>query len=131
VPLARTFVAPQVQPDLEASRRQGNSQGTPRRGDGTAAAAAAGPGAAAGGAGGGDGGGCAAAVDVGMRQRVLREAALVLAFLHLDGEGVARDRARACLLFKAAAGAGCAEAAKNLGTIFRTGQYGDSCAWGE
>lgn len=58
-----------------------------------------------------------------VRLRVLREAALVLGYLHFDGEGVAQDRAKSCALFKAAADAGSSEAAQVRGWMFNTGQY--------
>ncbi|KAI8463773.1 MAG: hypothetical protein J3K34DRAFT_494207 [Monoraphidium minutum] len=63
------------------------------------------------------------AVDAATRARVLREASLVLGYLHFDGEGAAQDATRAAALFRAAAAAGCQEAAKTLGWIYNTGQF--------
>lgn len=61
-----------------------------------------------------------------LRVRVLREAALILGYIHFDGEGSAReDRERACAYFRAAKEAGCEEAAAALGWAYNTGQYGD------
>ena len=67
----------------------------------------------------------AAPLPEALRARILREAALVLGFLHFDGEGCATDRPRACAYFRVAAAAGCDEAAKTLGWILNTGQYGE------
>jgi TPR repeat protein len=64
-----------------------------------------------------------AALGPELRRRVLREAGLVLGYLHFDGEGVGQDKAKSCVLFKVAADAGCAEAAQVRGWMFNTGQY--------
>jgi TPR repeat protein len=85
--------------------------------------------AAADGAGGGSSSSSPAApvaaiiIPPAVRLRVLREAALVLGYLHFDGEGVATDKAKSCTLFKIAADAGCNEAAQVRGWMFNTGQY--------
>jgi len=63
------------------------------------------------------------AITEATRLRVLREAALVLGYLHFDGEGVSTDKGKATQLFKVAADAGCNEAAQVRGWIFNTGQY--------
>ncbi|KAJ9526155.1 hypothetical protein QJQ45_009626 [Haematococcus lacustris] len=58
---------------------------------------------------------------------VLASAAIILGFMHFDGDGGMRvDQALACNLFKLAALAGSREAAQVLGWMFSTGQYGGS-----
>jgi TPR repeat protein len=54
----------------------------------------------------------------------LGRAAMILAYMAFDGEGMRADKEQACNLFKLAAVCGCREAARVLGWLFSTGQYG-------
>lgn len=51
------------------------------------------------------------------------QAALMLGFMHLDGEGTKTDVAEAVKWFKKASSHGNGEAQKQLGVLFNTGQY--------
>ena len=55
---------------------------------------------------------------------VLAKAALLLGFLHLDGEATKFDAGEALKWFKVALLNDCAEAERIIGTLFNTGQYG-------
>lgn len=71
-------------------------------------------------------GGCSSSgVGEALRGRVLRQAGLVLGYLHFDGEGCGRcaDRQEAMRCFKLAAAAGAMEAEQVLGWMVNTGQY--------
>jgi TPR repeat protein len=73
--------------------------------------------------------GAAAAAPPGVQQtglaaEVLRQAGVVLGYLHFDGEGTRSDRQEATRLFKMASDYGSKEAQQVLGWIFNTGQYG-------
>ncbi|DBA79070.1 TPA: hypothetical protein ACH3X1_008925 [Trebouxia sp. C0004] len=57
-------------------------------------------------------------------EQVLAKAALLLGFLHLDGEATKFDAAEALKWFKVALLNDCAEAERIIGTLFNTGQYG-------
>lgn len=57
-------------------------------------------------------------------EQVLAKTALLLGFLHLDGEATKFDAAEALKWFKVALLNDCAEAARIIGTLFNTGQYG-------
>lgn len=49
----------------------------------------------------------------------------VLAYMYFDGEGGLKiDKPQACVLFKLAAVCGSREAARVLGWVYNTGQYG-------
>jgi hypothetical protein len=54
---------------------------------------------------------------------ILAQAAHVLGFLHLDGEGTKQDTGAALQCFKTARLCGCTEAGSVLGSLFRNGQY--------
>ncbi|KAK9818231.1 hypothetical protein WJX72_009147 [[Myrmecia] bisecta] len=56
--------------------------------------------------------------------RLLSSAALLLGYLHFDGEAAKQDVAEAVRWFKVAAASGSREAENMLGTLFNTGQYG-------
>ena len=57
-------------------------------------------------------------------EQVLAKAALLLGFLHLDGEATKFDAAEALKWFKVALLNDCPEAERIIGSLFNTGQYG-------
>lgn len=57
-------------------------------------------------------------------EQVLAKSALLLGFLHLDGEATRFDAGEALKWFKVALLNNCAEAERIIGTLFNTGQYG-------
>ena len=57
-------------------------------------------------------------------EQVLAKSALLLGFLHLDGEATKFDAGEALRWFKIALLNNCAEAERIIGTLFNTGQYG-------
>ena len=57
-------------------------------------------------------------------EQVLAKSALLLGFLHLDGEATKFDAGEALKWFKVALLNNCAEAERIIGTLFNTGQYG-------
>ena len=57
-------------------------------------------------------------------QEVLAKAALLLGFLHLDGEATRFDSGEALRWFKVALLHDCPESERVIGTLFNTGQYG-------
>jgi len=85
----------------------------------------------------------AAAVDAALADRavhpslracprpLLREALLVHSFIALDGEGATgkSDVEAAVRALRAARALGCSEAAKTLGYLYNTGQFGAASAW--
>lgn len=57
-------------------------------------------------------------------REVLAKAALLLGFLHLDGEATKFNAGEALKWFKIALLHDCSEAERIIGTLFNTGQYG-------
>ena len=57
-------------------------------------------------------------------EQVLAKSALLLGFLHLDGEATKFNAGEALKWFKVALLNDCAEAERIIGTLFNTGQYG-------
>lgn len=57
-------------------------------------------------------------------REVLAKAALLLGFLHLDGEATKFDAGEGLKWFKIALLHECTEAERIIGTLFNTGQYG-------
>ena len=57
-------------------------------------------------------------------REVLAKAALLLGFLHLDGEATRFDAGEALYWLKVALLHDCVEAERIIGTLFNTGQYG-------
>lgn len=55
---------------------------------------------------------------------VLAQAAHILGYLHLDGEGTRADTAVAIRWFRLAERCGCRDAGRVMGSLFNTGQYG-------
>ena len=56
-------------------------------------------------------------------EQVLAKSALLLGFLHLDGEATKFDAGEALKWFKIALLNNCTEAERIIGTLFNTGQY--------
>ncbi|KAL4421539.1 hypothetical protein ABPG75_010830 [Micractinium tetrahymenae] len=64
-----------------------------------------------------------ALLDAASCRRILAQAAHILGYLHLDGEGTKADVGAAIRWFRLAERHGCRDAGRVLGSLFNTGQY--------